>query len=368
MPLRIALVYELRSAYKAIGYTDADCLRLCVGRAADRIASSLRQHGHHVLLIPDLRSFVRWLASDGEHQDIVFNITEGLHGMAREAQVPALLEAYQIPFTFSDAATMALCLDKARTKMILEHYGVPTAPFAVIHSHQGKSMLSSERDLLEGSHHERTLDYPLFVKPLAEGSSSGITGMNKVHNASELRDVIAKIYASAPTSQDILVEKFLSGREFTIAVMGTGERSWVLGADEFVWRDDQHVAKVDGMTGDMDVLMPFMTRNCKVDVALGDKQRVEQVAANESQPAVQRACEVGLEAWRVLGCRDCGRVDVRLDGNDAYVLEINPLAGLHPETSELPMIAQHKGVAYEDLMEMIVHSAMERYTPVRLSN
>lgn len=95
-----------------------DCNRFEVGEAADHIAAVLKKLGHEVVLIPDIHSLVKRLANgEGSKWDLAFNTTEGLHGLAREGQVPALLEAYQIPFTFSDAATMALCLDKGRTKV-----------------------------------------------------------------------------------------------------------------------------------------------------------------------------------------------------------------------------------------------------------
>lgn len=116
--LKIALIYELREAYKALGYSNADCDRFEVGEAAEHIAAALKNLGHEVVLVPDIHSLVKRLAhGEGSTWDLAFNTTEGLHGLAREGQVPALLEAYQIPFTFSDAATMALCLDKGRTKV-----------------------------------------------------------------------------------------------------------------------------------------------------------------------------------------------------------------------------------------------------------
>ena len=118
-PLKIALIYELRSAYQAMGYSELDCRRLEVGEAAEEIAAALKRLGYEVTLVPDNCSLIKRLAlGEGDGWDLAFNTAEGLHGIAREAQVPALLEAFQIPFTFSDAATMALCLDKGRTKVL----------------------------------------------------------------------------------------------------------------------------------------------------------------------------------------------------------------------------------------------------------
>ncbi|KAF7591411.1 hypothetical protein BBP40_001572 [Aspergillus hancockii] len=346
---KIALVYELRSAYRALGFTEAQCQKFCVGSAAEYIARALRDYGHEVMLIPDYKSLVaRLAAGEGETWGLVFNTTEGVYGMAREAQVPALREIYQIPFTFSCAGTMALCLDKAKTKMVLEYYGIPTAPFAIT---------------LRRSPHGKSLNYPMSAKP--EGSSDGIVRANKANNASELCRIVLKTCDDSPTCPDVLVESFLPGQEFTVAIMGTGDNAWVLGADEVVWCDSNSGAViVDGLDGSTDPLHPFMTKNCKVIIALGGGQGVAQVKCDMSGPTVRRACQVALEAWKVMGCYDCGRVDVRLDRNDIpCVMEINPLAGLHPERSELAAVAKNQAISYEHLMEMIVQNALERYTP-----
>ncbi|KAE8154679.1 hypothetical protein BDV25DRAFT_126347 [Aspergillus avenaceus] len=362
---KIALVYELRSAYRALGYTETQCKKFVVGSAAEFIAGALREHGHEVVLIPDHKSLIsRLVAGEGETWDMVFNTTEGVYGMAREAQVPALLETFQIPFTFSNAATMALCLDKAKTKMVLEYYGVPTAPFAVIQPSREKN-LTPERvqTLLQRSPHAKSLNYPLFAKPVAEGSSDGIVGSNKANDPVELCDIIAKTCAASPTCPDVIIESFLPGKEYTIAIMGTGDDAWVLGADEFIWREaNPGAVVVNGLDGSSDPLLPFMTKNCKVSIALGGGQGVAQVKADMARPEVQRACQVALDAWKVLGCYDCGRVDVRLDSTCVpCVMEINPLAGLHPQKSELAAIARNQGLAYDDLMEMIVQIALKRY-------
>lgn len=117
MTRRIALIYESRKAYRALGYSEKECTRLEVGEAATDIYNVLSRLGYDVVRIPDIQSLVQRLAAgEGKTWALAFNTTEGLHGSAREGQVPALLEAYQIPFTFSDAATMTLCLDKGRTK------------------------------------------------------------------------------------------------------------------------------------------------------------------------------------------------------------------------------------------------------------
>ncbi|PYH53818.1 D-alanine--D-alanine ligase family protein [Aspergillus niger CBS 101883] len=339
--LKIALIYELREAYKALGYSNADCDRFEVGEAAEHIAAALKNLGHEVVLVPDIHSLVKRLAhGEGSTWDLAFNTTEGLHGLAREGQVPALLEAYQIPFTFSDAATMTLCLDKGRTKMVLEHFNVPTAPFAVIHfdhtAEKTQVSLDEILSMIRMSRHSETLlsQYPLFVKPLAEGSSKGIGATNKIKSIESLCDVVNSLRDSSPSSLGVLVEKYLPGREFTVGILGTGEDAWVVGVDEI------YGASADDWAGEAD----------EIKIGWDDQE-------------ADLACQTALRAWTVLRCRDGGRIDIRMDHSGspvAHVMEINPLAGLLPHWSQLPMIAEHNNVSYNELIEYILKSALQR--------
>lgn len=117
--LKIALVYDARSTYRELGYSEIDCADLSKDEETPAISNTLKLIGHHVTLIPGIKPLVQQLAvGKAAEWDLVFNVSEGFYGSARESQVPGLLEAYQIPYTFSDAATLALCLDKARTKVL----------------------------------------------------------------------------------------------------------------------------------------------------------------------------------------------------------------------------------------------------------
>ncbi|GKZ72685.1 hypothetical protein AnigIFM60653_007842 [Aspergillus niger] len=362
--LKIALIYELREAYKALGYSNADCDRFEVGEAAEHIAAALKNLGHEVVLVPDIHSLVKRLAhGEGSTWDLAFNTTEGLHGLAREGQVPALLEAYQIPFTFSDAATMALCLDKGRTKMVLEHFKVPTAPFAVIHfdhtAEKTQVSLDEILSMIRMSRHSETLlsQYPLFVKPLAEGSSKGIGATNKIKSIESLCGVVNSLRDSSPSSLGILVEKYLPGREFTVGILGTGEDAWVVGVDEIIWCSKES-------TNSNPESVEFTTEKSKsADDWAGE---ADEIKIGRDDQEADLACQTALRAWTVLRCRDGGRIDIRMDHSSgspvAHVMEIqiNPLAGLLPHWSQLPMIAEHNNVSYNELIEYILKSALQR--------
>jgi D-alanine-D-alanine ligase-like ATP-grasp enzyme len=215
--------------------------------------------------------------------------------------------------------------DRGNNKqMVLEHYGIPTPAFAIVNleKHGNKALTPDViRALTKTSKYApRLLDpmsYPLFAKPLAEGSSKGIKQTNVIQNIDELCQAVEELRSSATSAPAILVEKFLAGREFTVGILGTGDDAWVLGVSEMVWEGDK--AGVD-----VDVHFQF-TENPKASEdwdALAD-----EMPANREDPLVERACTAALRAWRALRCRDGGRVDIRFDSGSAdavaNVLEVS---------------------------------------------
>src|SRR5215472_4096759 len=163
--MRIGVTYDLRSDYLAMGMSEEDSAEFDSEITIASICDALRGLGHEPVRIGHIRALTQQLVA-GERWDAVFNICEGLKGYAREAQVPALLEAYGIPAVFSDPLTLALTLDKGWTKRIVAAAGVPTADFAVI---EKPSDIASV-----------TLPFPLFLKPIAEGSGKGVSERSRV--------------------------------------------------------------------------------------------------------------------------------------------------------------------------------------------
>ena len=158
----------------------------------------------------------------GECWDVVFNICEGLKGVSREAQVPALLEAYDVPYVFSDPLTLSLALDKGMAKRVVRSAGVPTPDFAVIECDEDARGID--------------LPYPLFLKPVAEGSGKGVDAQiasDRSHGAAARGARIC----CARFQQPVLAETFLPGREFTVGITGTGPEASVLGVIEVIWTD-----------------------------------------------------------------------------------------------------------------------------------
>jgi len=320
--VRIGFTYNLRDDYLREGYTEEETAELDAPDAIDAIEAALKSLGHTVARVGNVKSLTTRLAA-GDRWDVVFNYAEGLFGFAREAQVPALLDAFQIPYTFSDGLTFALTLHKGFTKHVVRSLGIPTPDFAVV---------SRASDVAQIG-----LPFPLFVKPVAGGSSVGVSAASFVTDSTALVSTCRRLLGTY--HQPVLVETFLPGRELTVGIVGTGPRARVLGVMEVI------------LTSDADVhAYTYSTKNLE----LARYRIVDDGAAVE-------AAEIALRAWNGLGCRDAGRVDCRCDRSGrAHFLEVNPLAGLHPSHADLVILAGLVGVSYGELIGSIVASAAER--------
>lgn len=322
--MRIGLTYDLRTDYLAEGWSEQAVAEFDRPDTIDAIERELRALGHEVDRIGHVKRLVERLAR-GDRWDLVFNIAESLHGRGREAVIPALLEQYEIPYTFSDPLIFALTLDKGMTKRMVRSLGINTPDFAVV---------SRESDLAKVD-----MAFPLFAKPIAEGSSKGVDARSKVRNRAELEEVCRRLLREF--RQPVLVEAFLPGREFTVGITGTGDSGRVVGVMEVHYQSG----------ADTGVYTYRNKEDCE--------SLIRYTLADDA--LAQASAQLALEVWRGLGCRDSGRVDVRADANGKpSFVEINPLAGLHPEHSDLPIMATLAGVSYHELIRRIVESARER--------
>ncbi|KAL6720845.1 hypothetical protein ACLMJK_002770 [Lecanora helva] len=365
MSYTVALVFELRREYLAKGFSPEECSELQDDETIDELTSTLQLLGHKVVQVGDIKDLVACLAEGSYREwDFVLTTSEGLYGLARGAQVPALLEAYQIPLVGADAASSVLCHDKAMTKMLLEYHSIPTAPWCLVKSgrHSTDSGISQRIELAKriSTHPKALSTYPLFAKPAAEGTSKGIYPSSKVEQESELEPCVSLLESRCP-DQDILIESYLAGREFTVGIIGTGPHARVIGALEFRFhrQDEDGIAKQG--TREVD----FWTGELKETTDIVEGVRYEEVAADmKCDPEVQAACEVALKAYLALGCRDLGRIDVRSDkkgsGAIPHILEINQRPGIRADWSYFPTLAKNNGLSYADLVKEIVSSVSER--------
>lgn len=322
--MRVGITYNLkRNALKDPPDAEAE---FDDAGTIDAIRSALEDSGYGTELYEADKSLPSRLSEDPP--DIVFNIAEGMNGRGREAQVPALLSYLGIPYTGSDETSMCVALDKSLTKKLLTLYGVPTPKFTLVNP--------ANRVFAGG------LTYPIIVKPNAEGSGKGISGVSVVSGADGLHfalDEAVRVY-----KQDMLVEEFIEGREFTVGILGNGARRRVFQPMEIIFRDAS------------DSLYSFNTkRNFKEYV---DYKCPPDLNAGKISELTDTAARI----YDILGCKDMARIDFRMDTEGRlYFIEINPLPGLAPGYSDYPMLAEFNGVGYNVLIRGILECALTRY-------
>jgi D-alanine-D-alanine ligase len=325
--MNVGLTYDLRAEYLAMGYSEEETAEFDREETIGELESAIRQLGHQTDRIGNGRRLVERLAR-GERWDLVFNIAEGLRGAGREAQVPAILDLYEIPYTFSDPLVMALTLHKGLTKRVIRDAGIPTPDFALVAKAADAGAIDFEP--------------PYFVKPVGEGTSKGITPQSIVSERTALWPLCTSLLKEF--GQPVIVEAFLPGREFTVGIIGTGEAAEAVGTLEMGLKPG----------AENNVYSYVNKEQCE--------ELVEYILVRPDRDAAVRDAEsIALAAWRVLGCRDAGRIDLRCDrrGKPQF-LEANPLAGLHPTHSDLPILCSKLGISYVTLIDRILRSALRR--------
>jgi D-alanine-D-alanine ligase len=323
--VRIGFTYDLKDDYLALGLAEHQVAEFDSASTIEAIARALTELGHEVERVGHVRALAARLVA-GWRCDLVFNIAEGVAGFGRESQIPALLEAYEIPYTFSDPLVCALTLHKGMAKHVARGCGVPTPAFELVTTAAEAAAVA--------------LPLPLFAKPVAEGSSKGVTGKSLVTSKAALVEICSELLEKY--RQPVIVEEYLSGREFTVGVLGTGHDARALGTLE--------VVLLEGADAGV-----YSYRNKT------QWENIVRYGLLEPSPLRTEVESVALATWRCLGCRDGGRVDVRLDGGGrAQMLEVNPLAGLAPGYSDLPNMAEMAGMSYRDLIGEIVRCASAR--------
>ena len=270
--------------------------------------------------------------------DIVFNIAEGVFGASRESIIPAMLEMLKIPYTGSDPLTLGLCLDKARAKEILAYRRIPTAKFSVIKSWPLNGQL-------------RHMSYPLFVKPLFEGSSKGIWMDALVNDHAGLKSAVEKVWDNY--TQPALVEEFMPGREFTVALLGNGATVRTLPIVEISFEALPEGSK------------PVYSYEAKWLWDAPDHQlEIYDCPADLDDELRMKIENLSKRAFACLGCRDLCRVDVRLDAEgEPSILELNPLPGLIKDpavSSCFPKAARAAGMTFDEMVLGILEAACQR--------
>jgi D-alanine-D-alanine ligase len=320
--MKIGLTYNLKSYYLIKGFSSEQVSEFDCEETIDAIERALKNGGHETMKIGCLEQLVEKL-QNGERWDLVFNIAEGLYGIGREAQIPALLDAYQIPFTFSSTEITTLALDKGITNTIMRSKGIKTANFKVV---------STLKDI-----NKIKIPFPLFAKPIAEGTSKGINRFSKIETKEAL--ITQCEYILKTFRQPAIVEEYLPGKEYTVGILGNGADAKAIGVMEIKTKGE---ADSDAYTYDNKQLY---------------ENRIEYNIVDE--PAVKK---LALRGWKAMNASDCGRVDVRCNAKgEPCFMELNTMAGLNPTYSDLCILCNKVGMKYDDLINGIVESAIKRY-------
>ena len=323
----VGLTYDLKSDYKFKKGDPLDAnAEFDAPSTINVIAEAIAANGFKVKKIGNANNLLEKIDNLGV--DLVFNISEGLTGRNRESQVPILLEMAGIPFVGADALTLGLTLDKVVAKKIFIAEKIPTPKFFEVSSAEG---------LIDCDH----CKFPLIVKPRFEGSSKGLSESSRVENDDELKkqvEFITKTY-----KQPALVEEFISGQEFTVAIVGN-ENPEIMPVVQI---------KIDGRLKLNDKFYTF---------ARIKSDRLEYICpALINQDLKNKLSELALKTYNAVECCDFGRVDFRVDNEgNPYVLEINPLPSLSTEDI-FSLIAKEIGISYEKIIGKILNSAIKRH-------
>ncbi|MBU1180584.1 MAG: D-alanine--D-alanine ligase [Pseudomonadota bacterium] len=322
--MHVGITYDLRDEYLEMGFGEEETAEFDRADTIDAIENALAGLGYRTERIGHVKKLVNCL-SEGKSWDIVFNIAEGYYGIGREAQVPAILDAFQIPYTFSDPLVLSLTLNKAITKRVVRDLGIPTPDFAIVEKLSDIDSVS--------------LPFPLFAKPVAEGTGKGISDASEVGDRKNLRALCRDLIDRF--KQPVLLETYLPGREFTVGIIGTGDDAKVVGVIEVLLNKQAE----------------------KGAYSYINKKKYEELVTYRlvDDKMARDAARVALDSWVGLGCRDAGRIDIRSDADGKpNFIEVNPLAGLHPVHSDLPILCRLSGISFEKLIDEIMKSALKR--------
>jgi D-alanine--D-alanine ligase len=324
---RVGLIYNLKRKKPQLDGSDDDEAEFDSLETIHAIRDAIASLGHEVALIEARRDMPSRVQA--EQIEVAFNIAEGAGGRSRESVVPALLELLDIPYTGSDATTLAVALDKGLAKRIVQQAGVHTAPWVL--------MITGDEPL------PPDFSFPVVVKPVAEGSSKGITQTSVAHSEDALRALVRQL--SSRYRQGMLVETFLSGREFTVGILGEGDDARALPPMEVVFCNPNNAH-------------PIYAFEHKQQYSPEIRYDAPAVLDPDLALAIERAA---LDSYTALGCRDVARIDLRLDHQGRVnFIECNPLPGLTPEWSDLCMIAKSASMSYTDLIREILAPALQR--------
>jgi D-alanine-D-alanine ligase len=300
---------------------------------ADHLNAAVTKLGYHAELVPangTIASLRRKLDKYSRDRAFIFNNCDGFGGKNINAsRVPALLGRMGFKFTGSTGEATALCTNKKRCKKRLIECGVPTPRFQLFSKPKG----------------DFKYDYPAIIKPVVEDASMGIDLESVVSNMEQLHKRIA--YVVERYQQPALVEEYIIGRELSVSLWGNGEVTTLPIVEEDYSKVENPLEQLltfDSKWNPDSYLYQTIIWRCPAPLAPEDDRRVREAA---------------IAAYKAVGLRDIGRVDIRYRDGIAYVIDINELPDLSPE-SGFPRSAQIGGISYEQMVGRILDLSFHR--------
>lgn len=300
------------------------------------IENTINNLGHQVLKVEANLNAYNILKENKDKIDLVFNIAEGLSGDARESQVPIFCEMLGIPYTHSSPTTHALKLNKHLTKAVLKSYGIKSPESQIINSLEQIKTLK--------------LEYPLIVKPNKEGSSKGIFNDSVVNNQTELTKAVNRLIEDF--GSEVLVEEYIDGRELTVGLLGNPPQVLPIIEQRF-----------DFLPKGFNKIAGYEAKWIYED-NLKDPSDAYVCPAELSKEIQKEVEETSKQIWNALDIKDCARIDYRLRENDLYLIEVNTIPGINPDPKLIcyfALASRKAGMSYEQLIDTIIKSALERY-------
>jgi D-alanine-D-alanine ligase len=330
--LKIGLTYDLKdSVEKEVGRVVEDALEEYDSlETVEAIAAALKALGHETLKLGGGVSFLRQIPD--ARVDFVFNIAEG-RGIfrSREAQVPSVLEMLGIPYSGSDPACLCLCHDKPIAKQLVATAGIATPRWHLIGS-------PAE---LEG-YDWKEFPFPAFLKPAFEGSSKGVRITSRVGSPAELQ--VAATHLLTTYGQPVLAEEFIDGDEVTVGLIGNNPTR-IVGVMKVIPRKKT----------------PYFVYSLEIKRDW-ENLVIYECPAHLSPDLLKKIEETSIAIFELLGCRDFARLDMRISTEgEPYFLEINPLPGLNPRSSDYPIMANLMGISYNSVISAVLAAGLIRY-------
>ena len=341
MPLTVGLFYNFKPDTAPEGFASDFFAEFDSQQTIDAIEGALESAGHKVVHFEAVAEKLLANIDEMKGIDIAFNLSEGVCGESRESHIPAILEMLEIPYTGSGVLTLALTLDKAAAKKVLIHHGIATPRFQIFSS---PNSIIPKRSL--------KLKFPLIVKPVGEGSSKGVLDESVVRDKNALKTQVRRVVREY--SQPAIVEEFLTGREFTVALLGNNPPQVL------------PIVEIDFGTLPQGANPAYSYESKWIWDVPESPLEIFSCPAKLSQSLEKKIKRIAIEAFNATGCRDWCRIDVRMDAEnkEPQVLELNPIPGIMPDPKEnscFPKASRAADISYEEMVNAVLFSAMKRH-------